>query len=485
MTNSSMFHRQESLFIGGRWLRADTTPLSVLDPSTGDRLGEIAPCRPGHIEAAAQAAAAAFPTWSRLASVKRAEHLLAFAAGLNSRRETLIELQMANNGKPRFEAELDVADAVATFEYYAELAVGLDGRQGREVGVPDPGYRAWIRHEPIGPVALIVPWNFPLVTSAWKMAPALAAGCTMVLKTSEFTPFAELVYADIAVESGLPEGVLNIVTGTAEAGQALVANSLLRKVSFTGSNRVGELVMRTVSARTAPVSLELGGKSPILVFADADLDAAVDLIVGGIFTNAGQMCSATSRLLAHKVILPTLVDKLRARISTLKVGSPFEDDTKMGPLTTQAQFERVQKVLKEADGDGLELLTGGTSRDSAGYFIEPTVYLDVPKEHAIWRHEIFGPVLAVREFANEDEAVQLANDTDYGLAATLVSPDKERTDRVAAALEAGMVWVNSPQVIFPQTSWGGFKSSGIGRELGPWGLSSFTGVKHVLEATDQ
>ncbi len=389
---------------------------------------------------------------------------------------------MANNGKPRFEAELDISDAIATFEYYAEQATGLDARQGADVPVPDDGFRARLRQEPIGPVGLIVPWNFPLVTSAWKLAPALAAGCTVVLKTSEFTPFAELVYADIAAESGLPAGVLNIVTGAAEAGEALVANRLLRKVSFTGSNRVGALVMRSLSERTAPVSLELGGKSPILVFADADLDAAVDFIVGGMFTNAGQMCSATSRLLADKAILPALVEKLTARVSALKVGSPFEDGTEMGPLTTRPQFERVQQVLNDAGKDGLMPLTGGRTRDGGGFFIEPTVYLDVPDDHAIWRREIFGPVLAVRGFSDEDDAVRLANDTDYGLVATLVSPDKERTDRVAAALEAGMVWVNSQQVIFPQTSWGGFKASGIGRELGPWGLSAFTGVKHIVEA---
>ncbi len=481
MTENLLLYRPESLFVGGRWLRAGTAPFSVADPSTGGVLGEIAPSRAAHVEAAAQAAAAAFPDWSRLASGKRAKYLTAFAAGLRARHEMLVELQMANNGKPRFEAELDVSDAIATFEYYAGLAAGLDARQCADVPVPDDGYRARLRHEPVGPVGLIVPWNFPLVTSAWKMAPALAAGCTVVLKTSEFTPFAELVYADIAAESGLPAGVLNIVTGAAEAGEALVASPLLRKVSFTGSNRVGALVMRTLAERTAPVSLELGGKSPILVFADADLDAAVDFIVGGMFTNAGQMCSATSRLLVDKAILPALVDKLTARVSTLKVGSPFEDGTEMGPLTTQPQFERVKQVLKEAEADGLKPLTGGKARGGDGFFIEPTVYLDVPDDHAIWRREIFGPVLAMRGFADEGDAVRLANDTDYGLVATLVSPDKARTDRVAAALEAGMVWVNSQQVIFPQTSWGGFKASGIGRELGPWGLSAFTGVKHIIE----
>ncbi len=476
-----LLYRPESLFVGGRWLRAGTAPFPVTDPSTGSTLGEIAPGRAAHVEAAAQAAAAAFPNWSRLASGKRAKYLTAFAAGLRARHDMLVELQMANNGKPRFEAELDVSDAIATFEYYAELATALDERQGADVPVPDAGYRARLRQEPVGPVGLIVPWNFPLVTSAWKLAPALAAGCTVVLKTSEFTPFAELVYADIAAESGLPPGVLNIVTGAAEAGEALVASPLLRKISFTGSNRVGTLVMRTLAERTAPVSLELGGKSPILVFADADLDTAVDFIVGGMFTNAGQMCSATSRLLADKAILPALVDKLTARVSTLKVGSPFDDGTEMGPLTTQPQFERVKQALKEAEADGLKPLTGGKARGGDGFFIEPTIYLDVPDDHAIWRREIFGPVLAVRGFADEDEAVRLANDTDYGLVATLVSPDKVRTDRVAAALEAGMVWVNSQQVIFPQTSWGGFKASGIGRELGPWGLSAFTGVKHIVE----
>lgn len=478
---NSFLKRPESLFVGGCWLRADTAPFEVTNPSTSGMLGEIAPGRPDQVEAAVQAATAAFPHWSRLASIKRAEHLLAFASGLRKRREMLVELQMANNGKPRFEADLDVSDAIATFEYYSGLAAGLDARQNTDVPVPDATYSARLRHEPIGPVGLIVPWNFPLVTSAWKLAPALAAGCTVVLKTSEFTPFAELVYGDIAAETDLPGGVLNIITGTAGAGEALVANPLLRKVSFTGSNRVGALVMRTLAERTAPVSLELGGKSPILVFADADPDAAVDFIMGGMFTNAGQMCSATSRLLADNSILPTLVDKLTARVSLLKVGSPFEEGTEMGPITIQPQFQRVKQVLRDATAGGITPLIGSRAHEGRGFFIEPTVYLDLPDDHPIWRREIFGPVLAVRGFADEDEAVRLANDTDYGLVATLVSPDKTRTDRVAAALEAGMVWVNSQQVIFPETSWGGFKASGIGRELGPWGLSAFTGIKHIVE----
>jgi betaine-aldehyde dehydrogenase len=481
MSDPSVPDRSRSLFIDGGW-RAPSEPetITVLNPSTGGMLTEIAGAGAGDVDAAVEAAARAFPSWRRTSGRGRAGYLRAFAEGLRRRTADLVHLQMLNSGKPRAEAETDVGDAVATFAYYAEMAERLDTEQNEPVPLPDAGYAGRTRFEPIGPVGMIVPWNFPLVTSAWKMAPALAAGCTLVLKTSEYTPLVELSYGDIALEAGLPRGVLNILTGTGAAGAALTADPRLAKLSFTGSNPVGSKVMAAAAARCAPVALELGGKSPIVVFADAPVEQAVECILGGIFYNCGQMCSATSRLLVERSAADAVLGALVERCRMLKVGSPFEAGTEMGPLTTKPQHRKVRAALQRAKADRLACLIGGNSaEESGGFFVRPTVYAEVPTESALWREEIFGPVLAVRGFASEAEALALANDSDFGLVATVVTADSARAERVAAAIDAGHVWIISAQVIFPQTAWGVFKASGNGRELGPWGLHSYTGVKHI------
>jgi betaine-aldehyde dehydrogenase len=484
MTTDALIHRPASLFVNGAF-RAASGPdrLSVVDPSTGQPFAEIACADAADVEAAVAAASAAFPSWARLSGVDRAELLRRFAEGLRARAAALVELQMLNNGKPRVEAEIDLGDAAATFEYYAGLAEGLDTRQGEAVAMPDAGFAGKTRFEPVGPVGMIVPWNFPLVTSAWKIAPALAAGCTAVLKTSEYTPLIELAYGDIAQEAELPAGVLNLITGAAEAGAALARDARLRKLSFTGSNLVGAKVMGAAAARCLPVSLELGGKSPIVVFADADIEHAVDCVVGGIFFNAGQMCSATSRLIVEAAVAPALLDRLAERAKGLRVGSPFAEGTEMGPITTRPQFEKVGRFLDQARAERLECVAGGEAGVGDGFFVRPSVYAHVPTASFLWREEIFGPVLAVRTFKTEAEAIEMANDSDYGLVATVVSGDAARAEQVAARIDAGHVWINSVQLIFPNTAWGGFKASGIGRELGPWGLSAYFGVKHLTIAT--
>ncbi|HVG81346.1 MAG TPA: aldehyde dehydrogenase family protein [Methylomirabilota bacterium] len=481
MSDPSVQDRSRSLFIGGAW-RAPSEPetITVLNPSSGGMLTDIAGAGSSDVDAAAAAAALAFPSWRRTSGRERAGYLRAFAEGLRRRTVDLVHLQMLNSGKPRGEAETDVGDAVATFAYYAELAERLDAEQNEPVPLPDPGYAGRTRFEPVGPVGMIVPWNFPLVTSAWKMAPALAAGCTLVLKTSEYTPLIELAYGDIALEAGLPPGVLNILTGTGAAGAALTADPRLAKLSFTGSNPVGAKVMAAAATRCVPVALELGGKSPIVVFADAPVEQAVDCILGGIFYNCGQLCSATSRLLVERSAMDAVLEALVERCRRLKVGSPFEAGTEMGPLTTKPQHRKVLAALERAKQDRLACLVGGEPVDmSGGFFVRPTVYAEVPTENAVWREEIFGPVLAVRSFDSEAEALALANASEFGLVATVVTADADRAERVAAGIDAGHVWINSAQVIFPQTAWGGFKASGIGRELGPWGLHSYTGVKHI------
>ena len=409
--------------------------------------------------------------------------LRAIAERVRARRDGLIRLSSLNNGKPLAEAAVDMDDVAAAFAYYADLAEGLDRRQNEAVPLPDAAWRAAVRFEPVGVVGLITPWNFPLVTTSWKVAPALAAGCTVVLKPSEVTPLVELELGAIVEEVGLPAGVLNIVVGTGrDVGAPLCAHQAIAKISFTGSNAVGEQVMVAAARGVKGISLELGGKSPILVFEDADIGHAVDCITAGIFYNCGQMCSATSRLLVHERIAEPLLARLVEAAETLKIGDAFAPGVQMGPLTTEAQYRKVVSAIEQGIAAGVRLLTGGGRPEGCerGYFVRPAIFSDVPLDSPLWRQEIFGPVLAVRTFAEESEAISLANDSDFGLVATVVTRDAERAERVAASLEAGHIWVNSPQVVWVQTSWGGFKQSGIGRELGPWGLSAFLEVKHVV-----
>jgi betaine-aldehyde dehydrogenase len=468
------------LFIDGAWHTAHSaSQLPVFNPSTGEQIASVACASAADVELAVPAARHAFPAWSQRPARERADYLRAFAAEIEARSPQLIELQMRNSGKPRHEAKLDISDAIATFAYYAELADGLDARQNAAVDLPDSSYQSFTRQEPLGVVGLIVPWNFPLVTSAWKLAPALAAGCCVLLKPSELTPLIELQLAEIASAIGLPAGVFNLLPGDATTGTALVNHPQIAKLSFTGSNAVGRKVMQAASARTMPVALELGGKSPILVFADSDLDQAVQWIIAGICWNAGQMCSATSRLLVEESIADALLDKLANAMAALKVSDPLSDGCEMGPMTSQAQLHKVLEYFAIAKQEGLHCLGGAQQLPGPGWFVAPTLYADVPEDSRLWREEIFGPVLCSRRFSDEADALQQANNCDFALAATVVSADRKRALRVAAALEAGHVWINSAQVIYPHTSWGGGKASGIGRELGPWGLSAFQQVKHI------
>ncbi|MBB3458025.1 betaine-aldehyde dehydrogenase [Rhizobium sp. BK313] len=474
--------RNSLLYVNGEWIAAENgATLDVVNPATGKIFGRVARAGAFEVSKAVAAAKAAFPSWSKLDAAERARYLASIADELEARRADLIDLQSLNSGKPLFEAEIDLNDAVATYRYYAGHALTLGARQGESVDLGD-GFVGRTRFEPLGVAALIVPWNFPLVTSGWKSAAALAAGCTVVLKASEFTPFAELILGEIADKIGLPKGVLNILVGEADCGQALVENPHVRKVSFTGSNAVGEDVMRRAALRAVPVTLELGGKSPILVFADADPADAARWVLEGIFYNCGQVCSATSRLLVEADFADTLRRHLQEAVSAISIGSPLDPQTTMGPLTTARQFEKVKAFLAIARDEGLKAIAGGKQLEGTdGYFIEPTIYWDVPSESRLWREEVFGPILCVQTFRAEDEAIAKANDTPYGLAATIVSKDPERVRRVSEQLQAGHIWINSSPIVFPQSAWGGFKQSGIGRELGPWGLFSYLGVKHMTE----
>ena len=472
------------VYINGAW-HAGQASLEVINPATEAVLAHVSVGDGSTVTQAVDAASAAFIDWSKSTGRDRAVLLRKIAQGVSEQREQLMHLQSSNNGKPLFEAAMDVDDVIATFDYYASVAEAMDAGQDSPVALPSADFSARLRREPCGVVGLIVPWNFPMVTTAWKLAPALAAGCCVVLKPSEVTPLAELQLARIIAEAGLPAGVFNLVCGTGlEVGAPLAADRRVAKISFTGSNAVGVQVMQRAAETIKGVSLELGGKSSLLVLADADLDLAVELACGGGFFNAGQMCSATSRVLVADSLADEFLQRVQARAEGIRVADPFADDVEMGALINRVQYQRVLGHIQRGVEDGARLLCGGDRPADLpkGFFIRPTVFTDVPLDSALWNEEIFGPVLCVRRFTSEAEAIALANDSDFGLVASVVSASQETAERVANALQAGLVWINAPQVIFPQAAWGGYKQSSIGRELGPWGLAAFQEIKHVIHA---
>ncbi|PMR77527.1 aldehyde dehydrogenase family protein [Billgrantia endophytica] len=476
--------RLDKQFIDNQWVTSAATRfLPVTNPFTEQVVAEVTAGDPTDVDAAVAAAHRALPDWRTTSGSQRGAYLDAFADALTRRREELTRLSSLNNGKVLAEAAIDLDDAIACYRYYAGQARHLEQRQGAIVPIGMDSVEARSYHDPVGVVGLITPWNFPLVTSAWKLAPALAAGCTAVLKPSEVTPLPELALADIALEIGLPAGVFNLLLGDGDGvGAPLGRHAGIDKISFTGSNRVGEAIMHAAADRTAGVALELGGKSPILVMEDADPGQAADWVMAGIYFNAGQICSATSRLLVHEAVADPLYAELANRIDALTLGDPLAAGTDMGPMVSARQREAVQRYLGIAEQEGLRVVRDARHRTlpGTGYFLAPTLYRDVPVESRLWREEIFGPVLCARSVASETEAVELANDSDFGLAATVVSGSVERARRIGRQLQAGSVWFNSEQLVPPETGWGGVKRSGIGRELGPWGLSAYLEVKHLI-----
>ncbi|WP_204570019.1 aldehyde dehydrogenase family protein [Arsenicitalea aurantiaca] len=472
---------EDRLFIDGRFIEAaNQDRLAILSPIDGQVIGEVAFAGPQDVESAVEAAERAFVSWSSLSFKARAGFLDAIADHLDQRRNDLARLTARNNGKPLAQALMDVDDAVACYRYYASLA-GLPGEE--DVPGLEGGLVAHKDRLPLGPVALIVPWNFPLTTAAWKVAPALVAGCTVVLKVSEVTPFAELSLGSAAIAAGLPPGVLNILVGGPEAGERLVRDLRIAKISFTGSNRVGSSVMAAAAERAVPVTLELGGKSPIIVFDDVDPDWAAQIVAEGIFTNCGQVCSANSRLIVQEGIADALEERLVELARTMTIGDPLDPATTLGPLTSSAQYEKVIGFFDAARAEGLACLAGGDALGRPGYYVAPTIYGNVPVTSRLWREEIFGPVLVTRRFRTEAEGVALAADTPFGLGAVVLSGDIERAERVGRALRAGNVWVNTGQMVFPQGNWGGFGASGFGRELGLAAIEGFTGIRQIISAS--
>ncbi|QGZ63581.1 aldehyde dehydrogenase family protein [Paraburkholderia acidisoli] len=456
----------------------------ICNAASGETIGWQEHASEAVVDRAVHAARDALIAWRHTTPGARGKLLRKIAELLDADRTRLAAMQMRVSGKPPFEADLDVSDAVATFNYYAGLCENAALFAAETVQVPDDALLAQRTHEPVGVAALIVPWNFPMVTTAWKLAPALAAGCTVVLKPSELTSPTEHMLVDIVSEAGVPDGVVNVVNGGGEVGAWLAAHPLVDKVSFTGSTAVGRKVMQTAAQDMKRVTLELGGKSALIVRADADVAHAVSLAVGGAFANAGQMCSATARILVHDDLYRKFMAAFETAVRALVVAPPHGENTAMGPLVSAAQHARVTALVAQGVAEGAQIAFTGTldtgCRD--GFFMAPVVIAEPAASNVLWTDEVFGPVACVKSFRSDDEAITLANGTRYGLVATVVTQDTNAARRYKAQLRAGLVWVNTPQLIFPQVCWGGLGLSGLGRELGLAGLRSYQELRHTVEA---
>lgn len=476
--------RHTALFIDGAFVEAEGgATLQTIDPSTEEVLAEVSAAQPADVERAVAAARAAFDDgrWSGLDASARARVLWRMADAIGARREHLAHLESRDAGKTLFDSgKIEIPFAAEILRYYAGWATKLHG----QTSLNKPGALLYTLREPVGVVGAIIPWNFPFLMAMWKVAPALAAGCSVVLKPAELTPLSALELAEIAREAGLPDGVLNVVPGLGQsAGRALVEARGVDKVAFTGSTAVGREVMRGAAGTLKRVSLELGGKSANIAFADADPERVAKVALTGIFYNKGEVCAAGSRLLVERPIYDAVVEAVAARAQKLTLGPALDETTRMGPLVSAGQLERVLGYIEKGKAEGARLCCGGARDPKAGggkgFFVQPTVFAEVAPEHTIAQEEIFGPVLSVIPFEGEDEAVAIANGTAYGLAAAVHTRDIGRAHRVARALKAGTVWINTYNLYDPDLPFGGTGESGLGRELGAAALDLYTETKSV------
>ena len=467
------------LLIGNEW-RSTTKRYRLTNPATEEPLAEVAEAGEAEIDAAVRTARACLDSkeWRELPARKRGQLLYRIAELLEQRSPEIAEVETKNNGKPLFESKIDVAMAVETFRYYAGWADKVTGDT-----LPVSGnFFTYTLREPVGVVGAIVPWNFPLNLASWKVAPALAAGCTVVLKPAHETPLTALLLGEIAVAAGLPPGALNVVPGPgATAGAALVRHPLVDKIAFTGSTEVGQWIMREAAATVKRVTLELGGKSPNIIFADADVPAAVRGAQNGIFYGKGEVCAAGSRLLVEQTVHDQVVEQLAERAKKLTPGDPFDKNTRLGAIVSQRQQETVLSYIAAGEKEGARLVAGGKPAkvNGKGYYVEATVFDGAKPGMKIVDEEIFGPVLAVLTFANEAEGIQLANRSMYGLAAGIWTKDIQKAHRVARAIKAGTVWINTYNFYDPAAPFGGYKFSGFGRDLGREALDNYTELKTV------
>jgi len=469
------------MLVDGEWVEARSgRTFEVVDPATAEPMATVPDAGAEDVDRAVKAARRAFDAgWRDATAQERGRILFRLADTVRREAKRLATLETLNSGKPLVESEFDINDAATCFEYYGGLATKI---HGEVLPVPDNALSMALK-EPVGVAAQIIPWNYPLLMAAWKLAPAICAGCSMVIKPAEQTPVTLLELARFFEECGLPKGVVNVVTGFGEtAGAPLVSHPQVDKIAFTGSVEVGKSVMRAAAETLKKISLELGGKSPNIFFADADFESAVDGALFGVFVNQGEVCSAGSRVLVQKPIYKKMLDAMVEKAKRIKLGPGTDSSTKMGPLVSKQQMERVVRYQEIGKKEAKLATGGGRPSDAAlqrGYFVEPTIFYDVDNSATIAREEIFGPVMAVIPFEDEADALRIANDTPYGLAAAVWSRDIFKCLRMVKKLQAGIVWVNHMQPTYVEAPWGGYKMSGIGRELGPWGAEEYLQTKQV------
>ncbi len=471
------------MYVNGEWRdSSDQEKRTIINPANGKG---IAYAPEGTIEDAKYAievARTAFDSgiWSATSTAERASYLFKIADEIDKNMEELVYLETMDNGKTYREAEGDIGDAAACFRYYAGLITKPDGQTYH---VADP-MQAMVVREPVGVCGLIVPWNYPLLMSVWKIAPALAAGNTIVFKPSEVTPITATKLFEILEKVGIPKGVANMVMGAGPiVGNEIAASNKVDMISFTGGTKTGKHIMRTAADNMKKISLELGGKSPNIIFADADFETAIDYALFGIYAGSGQVCSAGSRILVEEKIYDKFVNSFVERAQQINVGPGDNPESEMGPLVSQEHMEKVLRYIEIGKDEGANVACGGRrimeDGKGDGFFIEPTVFVNVKPDMRIVQEEIFGPVVVIQKFKDEQEAIELANGTDYGLAGGVFTVDGAKAMRVIRKLRAGITWINSYHPTYNEAPWGGYKQSGIGRSLGTFGLEEFQEIKQI------
>jgi succinate-semialdehyde dehydrogenase / glutarate-semialdehyde dehydrogenase len=468
----------KQLYIGGEWRDGAKGTLSVEDPSTGEPLCDIADASVDDAKAALDAAVDAGPEFAAMAPRDRGEILRRAFELITERKEDLAVLMTLEMGKTVRESVAEIAYASEFFRWFSEEAVRVDGRYA--VAANGAG-RVLTMKQPVGPCLMITPWNFPMAMGTRKIGPAIAAGCTMVVKPAQQTPLSMLMLGKILEEAGLPGGVLNLITASSsgETAGPLIADPRLRKMSFTGSTEVGRKLMSQASETLLRLSMELGGNAPFLVFEDADVDAAVEGAMIAKMRNIGEACTSANRFHIAGKIADEFAEKLAAKMGAMKLGRGVDEDVDVGPLIDDAQRTKVSDLVQDAIGRGAHAVVGGQARDGAGYFYNPTVLTDIPDDAELLQEEIFGPVAPIKGFADEDEAIAAANNTEYGLVAYVFTSDLKRALRVCEKLETGMIGLNQGMVSNAQAPFGGVKQSGFGREGGPEGIKEYLETKYV------
>nr|XP_003703502.1 PREDICTED: aldehyde dehydrogenase, mitochondrial [Megachile rotundata] len=469
------------IFIDNEWHKSKSgKTFATVNPATAETIAEVQEGDAADINAAVHAAQEAFKLnspWRTMDASERGRLLHRLADLIERDRAYLASLETLDNGKPYSASyEFDVPASVATLRYYA----GWADKNGGKVIPVDGQYFAYTRHEPVGVCGQIIPWNFPILMMAWKLGPALATGNVIVLKPAEQTPLTALYVAQLTKEAGFPSGVVNVVPGFGKAGAALVAHNGVDKIAFTGSTEVGKLIQQNSVGNLKRTTLELGGKSPNIIFKDADLDHAVETAHFALFYNMGQCCCAGSRTFVEDSIYDEFVERSAARANSRVVGDPFDPNVEQGPQIDEEQANRIMSMIESGNKEGAKLVSGGKRLGDKGYFVAPTVFADVTDNMTIAREEIFGPVQQILKFSSLNEVINRANITDYGLAAAVFTKDIDKANYVVQGLKAGTVWVNTYNVLTPQVPFGGYKMSGLGRELGEYGLRAYTEVKSVI-----